>query len=91
LSGVYHQSTLTALWRDLNARYPQEMRERALRVRQQGRIDSPDEIPQAWHQVSVTRFSGRDEADRLCRLLRAAQQQCSVEAASSELLAGVVR
>lgn len=91
LGGVYHQSTLPALWRDLNARYPQDMRDRALRVRQQGRIESPDEIPQAWHQVSVTRFAGRDEADRLCRRLRAAQQQCTVEAHPTELLAGVAR
>ena len=91
LSGVYHQSTLPALWRDLNTRYPQDMQDRALRVRQQGRIESPDEIPQAWHQVSITRFGGRDEADRLCRRLRAAQQQCTVEASPSELLAGVAR
>ena len=93
LSGVYHQSTVSAVWRDLNARYPAEMQGRALRVRQNGRIESPDEIPQAWHQLSVTRFVGKDDADRFCGLLRGRQQQCSVEAppAGRSLLAGVTR
>jgi outer membrane protein, multidrug efflux system len=87
LAGVYHQSVVTAVWRDLNTRYPLEMQGRGLRVRQNGRIDSPDELPQAWHQLSVTRFSGPEDAERLCRRLREKQQQCSVEEISPERLA----
>lgn len=91
LAGVYHQSTVTAVWRDLQARYPDDMPGRGLRVRENGRIESPDEIPQAWHQLSITRFPGRDDAERFCRRLRSSQQQCTVEAAAPRLLAGVSR
>ena len=91
LTGVYHQSTVSAVWRDLNARYPVEMQGRALRVRQNGRIESPDEIPQAWHRLSVTRFPGREEADRFCGRLRSRQQQCTVEAAPADTVAAVSR
>lgn len=96
LPGVYHQSTVSAVWRDLNARYPDEMRGRGLRVRQNGGIESPDEIPQAWHQLAVTRFAAKDEAERFCGRLRSRQQQCQVQASSPAasgfpLLAGFAR
>jgi NodT family efflux transporter outer membrane factor (OMF) lipoprotein len=87
LTGVVHQSTIGAVWRDLKVRHPQDMQGRALRVRRSGSIDSPDELPQAWHQLAVTRFASRDEAERLCRQLRDAQQSCVVEPVAPELLA----
>lgn len=89
LAGVYHQSTITAVWRDLAARYPQEMQAHGLRARLVGRIESSDELPQAWHQLSVTRFAGRDEAERFCSALRGKQQACTVGEASATVVAGI--
>ena len=92
LAGVHHQSTVAAVWRDLNARYPAEMRGHALRVRLNGRIETPDGKPEAWHQLAVTRFSGKEDAERFCRVLRGKQQQCGVEASDpAELAAAVAR
>ena len=92
LAGVHHQSTVGAVWRDLNARYPADMRGHALRVRPNGRIETPDGKPEAWHQLFVTRFSGKEDAERFCRALRGKQQQCAVEAADpAEHAAAIAR
>ncbi|WP_418319359.1 efflux transporter outer membrane subunit [Piscinibacter sakaiensis] len=83
LPGMHHHSTVLAVWRDLHARYPAEMQGRALRVRPNGHVDADDAGPQAWHQLFVTRFAVKDDAERFCRGLRMRQQMCGVEAVTA--------
>lgn len=81
LAGLYHQSTVPSVWRDLNARHAGDMQGRALRARPNGHVENAIGRPEAWHQLYVTRFSARDEAERFCRTLRSRQQQCTAEPA----------
>ena len=87
LAGLYHQSTVPAVWRDLNARYPVAMQGHALRVRRNGQVENALGKAEAWHQLYVTRFPTRDDAERFCRALRASQQQCAIEAVDPAVFA----
>ena len=80
LAGLYHQSTVPSVWRDLNARYSAEMQGHALRARPNGHVENAIGKAEAWHQLYITRFSTRDDAERFCRALRGGQQQCAIEA-----------
>ena len=89
LAGLYHQSTVPSVWRDLNARYPAEMQGHALRARPNGHVENAIGKAESWHQLYVTRFSARDDAERFCRTLRGRQQQCTVEAVDPAVIAAV--
>lgn len=84
LGGIHHQSAVPAVWRDLNVRHTAVMQGRGLRVRRSGIAEWPGGRPQTWHQLGITRFESRHEAETFCRALQRAQQTCSVEGPMSE-------
>jgi len=78
LAGLYHRSTIAAVWRDLRARYPNDMQKRVLRSRLSGGIDLAAEGMQSWHRVFVAKFATPQAAEEFCQALKASQQRCRV-------------
>ncbi|MDO8813098.1 MAG: TolC family outer membrane protein [Gallionella sp.] len=80
------RDAVTAAWRNLRARFPKQMENRAILPRRQGVKGGAGEEPVAQYQLFIANFPEKQVADELCAMLRVEQQRCSV--VPSQSLAG---
>lgn len=78
MSGVYDRAAVTAAWRDLRARFPEQTENRTLLPRSQGQVDEAGEERASLFRLFVAKLPDRQTADALCATLRAGQQRCQV-------------
>lgn len=86
LSGVYDRGAVLPAWRDLRARYPQQMENRTLLPQRQGHVKVAGKERASWYRLFIATFSGKKMAEDYCAMLAAEQQRCGV--VSSKSLAG---
>lgn len=86
LSGVYDRGAVLPAWRDLRARFPQQVDSRILLPQRQGQVDAAGKERASWYRLFIGTFPSKKMAEEFCATLRAGQQRCSV--ASSHSLAG---
>lgn len=78
LPGVYHRSAVGAVWRDLQARFPDMMTKRAVLPRLVDKADEGDSSRDAWYQLTIARFDSDKEAADYCRQLIAQHERCRI-------------
>lgn len=78
ITGLYERTAIPAAWRDLRTRFPQQMENRSLLPRQQGRLEDTGEERASWFRLYIAKFHGKQPAEELCTTLRTAQQRCRV-------------
>lgn len=86
MSDTYDRRGITAAWLDLLARYPAQMKNRAILLRRQGGMGDAGEEHASRYQLFIARFSEKQLAEELCAVLRAGRQRCDV--VPSQSLAG---
>jgi hypothetical protein len=82
LAGTLDRHGIPHVWRDLNRRFPDAMRERSLLPRQQGVIEFNERERSAWYRLYVARFDLEREARDFCDGLLQQLQRCRVVASS---------
>ena len=78
LPGLYHRSTISAVWRDLRARFPGWMRERVVKPQLVGRIEESVDAREAWFRLAVAQFNSPSTAEAFCLALQTGQQRCRI-------------
>lgn len=78
MSGVYDRAAVTAAWRDLRTRFPEQMQNLALLPQNQGRVDKAGKERASWYRLFIAKLTDRQMADALCATLRAGRQRCRV-------------
>jgi multidrug efflux system outer membrane protein len=83
MPGVYHQSSLLPLWRDLQTRFPVGADHLWLRAEHLGHVDGVGESSDAWYKLSANGFMEKDAATAYCNALRESGLNCSVVSANA--------
>ena len=83
LSGVYDRGAVLPAWRDLRARFPQQIESRTLLPHRQGQVNTADKERASWYRLFVAAFPEQKEAEEFCTILHAGQQRCGVVSAQS--------
>jgi len=83
LSGVYDRGAVLPAWRDLRARFPQQIESRTLLPHRQGQVNAADKERASWYRLFVAAFPEQKEAEEFCTILHAGQQRCGVVSAQS--------
>lgn len=78
LPGLYHRTTISAVWRDLRARFPTWMRDRVVKPQLVGRIEESVDAREAWFRLSVAQFDSSASAEAFCLALQTGQQRCRI-------------
>lgn len=86
LSGVYDRGAVLPAWRDLHARFSQQVKRRTLLPHRQGQVNAAGKERASWYRLYVASFTDKNEAAEFCATLGAGQQRCDV--VSSQSLAG---
>ncbi|MFZ2300677.1 MAG: TolC family outer membrane protein [Gallionella sp.] len=86
MTGLLDRDAVTATWRDLRARFPEQMQNRTVLPRRQDRIGNASEDSASRYQLFIAKFPEKQMAEEFCAMLRAGQQRCGV--VPSDLLAG---
>lgn len=86
MSDMLDRDAVTAAWRDLRARFPEQMESRTIHPRRQDRMSDAGEESVSRYQLFIAKFSEKQMAEEFCAMLRAGQQRCGV--VSSRSLAG---
>ena len=86
MSDVHDRSAVTVAWRDLLARFPDQMKNRTILPRRQGRMDETGKENASQYRLFIAKFPDKKMAEEFCATLRAGQQRCGV--ISSHALAG---
>lgn len=76
IAGVQDRAGIAHLWRDLNARFPEQMAGRRLLSRLQGQIASERQMRASWYRVFVSHFDTLEEANGFCSRLMSQLQRC---------------
>ncbi|MCK2095689.1 efflux transporter outer membrane subunit [Thauera aromatica] len=76
IAGVQDRAGVAHLWRDLNARFPEQMAGRRLLSRLQGQIASERQMRASWYRVFVSHFDTLAEANVFCSRLMSQLQRC---------------
>jgi NodT family efflux transporter outer membrane factor (OMF) lipoprotein len=84
LPGMYHRSTIAAVWRDLRTRYPKLMGNMAVRPRLRGRIEGSTDDQTSWYRLYVGKFATSEAAHELCAALQENFQRCQVTSSHSD-------
>ena len=83
MSDVHDRSAVTTAWRDLRARFPEQMKNRTILPRRQARVGDADENRASLYQLFIARFPEKQMAEEFCAMLRAGQQRCGVVSSQS--------
>jgi len=86
LSGVYDRGAVVPAWRDLHARFAQQIENRTLLPQRQGQVNAAGKERASWYRLFIATFPDKKMAEEFCATLRAGQQRCSV--VTSQSLAG---
>ncbi len=86
MSDVHDRNAVTAAWRDLHARFPEQMKNRTIHPRRQSRVGDAGDDPAPRYQLFIAKFPEKQMAEEFCAMLRAGQQRCGV--VSSQSFAG---
>lgn len=78
LPGLYHRSAVGAVWRDLQARFPDLMMRRAVLPRIVDKADAGDSLRDAWYHLTIARFDSEEEAAGYCRQLITQHERCRI-------------
>lgn len=78
MSGVYDRAAVTAAWRDLRARFPEQTKGLSLLPQNQGQVDDAGKERASWYRLFIAKLPDQQIADALCATLRAGQQRCRV-------------
>lgn len=78
LAGMVDRHGIGHAWRDLNHRFPEEMRERSFLPRQQGQIELESRERSGWYRLYVARFDAESGARAFCDRLLQELQRCRV-------------
>jgi outer membrane protein TolC len=78
LPGLYHRSAVSAVWRDLQARFPDLMAQRAVLPRLVDKADEGGDLRDAWYHLTIARFDSEEEAANYCRQLIAQHDRCRI-------------
>lgn len=83
LSGLYPQSAINPVWRDLRHRFPELMESKVVLPKLQGQIIEGEESTRAWYRLYLAEFDDLSKAQSLCLSLNAQQQRCKVVSSQS--------
>ena len=86
MTDLLDREAVTAAWRDLRTRFPEQMQNRTVLPRRQNRTGNASEAPASRYQLFIAKFPEKQMAEEFCAMLRAGQQRCGV--VPSDLLAG---
>ena len=86
LPDVHDRDAVAAAWRELRARFNDQMKGRTVHPRRQSRGGDTAEGHASRYQLFIAKFPEKKLADEFCAMLRARQQRCGV--ASSQSFAG---
>lgn len=78
LAGTVDRHGISHAWRDLNHRFPEEMRERSFLPRQHDRIANESRERSSWYRLYVARFDAEAGAASFCDRLLQELQRCRV-------------
>ncbi|MDD2759766.1 MAG: TolC family protein, partial [Methylomonas sp.] len=71
LAGLQDPAGVVHVWRDLQQRFPELMKDRSLMPREEGRIENDEQERIRWYRVFVARFQDQPSAEDFCRNLEA--------------------
>jgi hypothetical protein len=83
MSDVHDRNAVTAAWRDLRARFPEQMKNRTIHPRRQSRMGDAGDDHAPRYQLFIARFPEKQLAEEFCAILRAGQQRCGVVSSQS--------
>jgi NodT family efflux transporter outer membrane factor (OMF) lipoprotein len=78
LPGLYHRNSIDAAWVDLQARFPEWIKDRSMRRYLQTGTEPATNKKLALYQLYIAKFSSAAAAEKLCADLRSVQQRCKV-------------
>jgi len=83
MSDVHDRNAVAAAWRDLRARFPEQMKSRTIHPRRQSRVGDAGDDHVSRYQLFIARFPEKQLAEEFCAMLRAGQQRCGVVSSQS--------
>lgn len=83
LSGLYPQSAINAVWRDLKYRFPDLMESKVVLPRLEGQVVEGVDSAKSWYRLYLAEFEDISKAQSLCLTLNTHQQRCKVVSSQS--------
>jgi NodT family efflux transporter outer membrane factor (OMF) lipoprotein len=83
LFGTFDRNAIIPAWRDLRARFPQQVAGRQLLPRRQNGVQVDEMERQSWYRLFVSGFSDQKAAEDVCTALRIETQHCGVVSSRS--------